>query len=147
MSDAAVARARACLGVRFRPQGRATAHGLDCVGVVMVAWNLPAVAVRGDYRLRAQGFGEIERELAMFFRAVPVTDAAAGDVLLVDAGREQPHLLIMTPEGYLHADLGAGRVVEVPGAIAWPVRSAWRHANCNADDLYHSSSTEAEERS
>jgi len=95
----------------------------------MMAWELPPVAVRGDYRLRAQGFDAIERELAMFFARVPVTAAEAGDVLLVDAGRGQPHLVILTPEGYLHADAGAGRVLEVPGAVAWPVRSVWRYAD------------------
>lgn len=129
MTTAAVARARACLGARFRPQGRTPELGLDCVGVVMMAWAVPAVEVRRDYRLRAQGFGEIERKLGMFSRPVPPTEAVAGDVLLVDAGRGQPHLLILTPDGYLHADAGAGCVVERPGAVAWPVRSAWRNAD------------------
>ena len=35
--DGIVARARALIGTRFRPQGRSAAEGLDCVGLVALA--------------------------------------------------------------------------------------------------------------
>ena len=121
-----VDRARACVGARFRPQGRSIETGLDCVGVVVVSWGLPVAEVRADYRLRARGFEAIEGELGRVSDPVPQGTARPGDVLLLDAGGGQPHVVIVTPGGYVHAEPGARRVVEVPGPAALPVRSAWR---------------------
>lgn len=119
-----VARGRALIGVRFRPQGRSDA-GVDCIGVVAMAFGL--TAVRGDYGLRSSDVGEVEREFAgSGFVRIAATEAGAGDVLLVRAGYRQLHVVILTGEGYLHADAGLRRVVEVPGAVGWPVVSAWR---------------------
>jgi len=117
-----VARGRALVGVRFRPQGRSDA-GVDCIGVVAMAFGLSAV--RGDYGLRSCDAAEVEREFeGSGFLPVAVTDAGSGDVLLVRAGFRQLHVVILTEEGYLHADAGLRRVVEVPGAVGWPVVSA-----------------------
>lgn len=122
----AVARARALIGVRFRPQGRRPEHGLDCIGVVAMAFGL--TAVRRDYALRSSDPEQVNGEFAAsgFERIAPV-EVGAGDVLLVRAGPGQLHVLILTPDGYLHADAGMRRVVEVPGPVVWPVLSAWRH--------------------
>lgn len=126
MSGDVVARARACVGARFRAQGRWLDTGLDCVGVAMIAWDLRAHLARADYSLRARGFEPLERELGTFAVAIAPEDAGAGDVLVVDAGRGQPHVVVLTPEGFVHAEARARRVVEVPGVVAFPVRSAWR---------------------
>jgi hypothetical protein len=53
-------------------------------------------------------------------------EARAGDVLLVRAGFGQDHFLILVEDGFVHADARLGRVVETPGALAWPVLCAWR---------------------
>lgn len=127
-AHAVVRRARACVGARFRAQGRAIETGLDCIGVVAMAWDLRR-AVRADYRLRARGFDALEGELARVADRVPPGDARAGDALVVDAGGGQPHVVLLTPDGYVHAEAGMRRVVETPGAVAWPVRSAWRLAD------------------
>lgn len=119
-----VARARANLGVRFRPQGRDAEHGLDCIGVVTNAFGL--ADVRRDYPLRWGHVEEIERGFdASGF--VPCAAAEAGDVLLVRVGHAQLHVVILTYDGYLHADAGLRCVVEVPGRVPWPVVGAWRH--------------------
>lgn len=121
-----VERARSLVGVRFRPQGRSAALGLDCIGLAVLAFGLPVNRVRADYRLCGGTRDEIETALGEFFRRVPVAEECAGDLLLVQAGAGHPHLLIMTTAGYLHADIRLRRIVEVPGSVPWPVLSAWR---------------------
>lgn len=123
MNDGAaiVARARALLGTRFRPQGRG-ATGIDCVGLVAAALNRSAPA---DYVLRG---GSPER-LAAALRAAglkPRRKRRAGDVLAMRSGPEQLHLGIWTGEGIVHADARLRRVVERPGGPLWPVIGIWR---------------------
>lgn len=120
------AAARTLVGVRFRPQGRSAETGLDCIGVVALAAGVPIERVPADYVLRtddparmragfvAAGFGEV------------AGDARPGDVLVVRAGWGQAHAVVLTTGGFVHADAGLRRVVEVPGAVAWPVIGAWR---------------------
>jgi hypothetical protein len=47
-------------------------------------------------------------------------------VLLTRTGPGQLHLGVWTGSGLIHADVGLGRVVERPGAVAWPVLGIWR---------------------
>jgi murein DD-endopeptidase / murein LD-carboxypeptidase len=122
-AEAIVARARACIGARFRPQGRDPAHGLDCVGLVAVALNEPAVPK--DYALRcsdAKRLGEGLRAAGL----VRVAEPGMGDVLLLRIDSTQLHLAIRTPDGIVHADAGLRKIVERPGLPAWPLLSAWR---------------------
>jgi hypothetical protein len=56
-------RARAHVGTRFRPQGRDPRFGLDCVGLILCTFGLPADAVRKDYRLRGEHRGVLLFEL------------------------------------------------------------------------------------
>jgi cell wall-associated NlpC family hydrolase len=121
------ARARALVGTRFRPQGRRREHGLDCLGLVAVAAELPVELVPSGYRLRSQ-VPEDMLSLTLDGRVqrIAVSDARAGDVLLVQAGGGQHHFLILLENGFVHADARLGRVVETPGAVAWPVLAAWR---------------------
>ncbi len=123
-----VARGRALIGTRFRAQGREPGLGLDCIGVAAAMFGM--AGVRRDYCLRSGEAGVVNAEFAACgFRRLAVTEAGAGDVLLVRVGPAQLHVVILTPEGYLHADAGLQRVVEVPGAVAWPVASAWRQCD------------------
>lgn len=125
MNDDVVRRARALIGVRFRPQGRSVEAGLDCIGVVAMAFGL--TGVRSDYRLRASKADEVNR--AFYdggFEPISATEAGPGDVLVVQAGFRQLHVVILTPDGYLHGDAGLRRVAEVPGTVGWPVLRAWR---------------------
>ncbi|MGQ0589946.1 MAG: peptidoglycan endopeptidase [Sphingosinicella sp.] len=118
-----VARARALIGVRFRPQGRSREAGLDCVGVVAAALGLTAPP--DDYRLRT---GSTERILAAL-RAAGLRAAPArrpGDVLIMASGPGQLHLGIWTGSGLVHADARLRCVVERPGPPPWRVLSQWR---------------------
>lgn len=122
-----VARARAMIGVRFRPQGRSAEQGLDCMGLAAAAMAVPGERVRGDYRLSNGASDEAHAGFrsAGLVRIDPC-EAGAGDLLLVSVGRRRLHVLILTGCGFVHADARLRRVVEVPGTVPWPVLSAWR---------------------
>lgn len=89
--------------------------------------------VRSDYCLRSGDADQVNGEFdeAGFIRLAP-SQAGEGDLLLVQPGPAQLHVVILTPGGYLHADMRLRRVVEVPGPVPWPVLSAWRHRDHEA---------------
>lgn len=125
-----VASARRCVGARFRPQGRDPNTGLDCVGVAAVSLDktLPPARypARGrDWRVLAMVAGEMGLE--------PIFPGAArpGDLLMVEPGPGQIHMVVITPTGFVHADARLRKVVETPGRPAWPVLAAWR--GCDED--------------
>ena len=120
--SAIVARARACLGVRFRAQGRDPAHGLDCVGLVGVALDC---ALPTDVALRCADVARVMRgAVAIGLRRV--AEARAGDVALFETAPGQLHLGVLSEGGVIHADAMARRVVERPGVPPWPMLAAWR---------------------
>jgi cell wall-associated NlpC family hydrolase len=122
-----VAAARALIGAPFRPQGRSAETGLDCLGVVALAAGADLARVRRDYRLRdfePEAIGSALEQLGL--RPAPAGSARPGDILIVAAGPGRLHAAIVTERGFLHADAGLRRVVEAPGAVPWPVLSAWR---------------------
>ena len=124
--DDIVAAARACVGARFRVHGRDPAFGLDCVGVAGIAFGRP---VPSDYPVRG---GDPHAVAALIagtgLRGKAVEAAGAGDLLLVDAGPGQLHLVVLTPAGFVHADAGLRRVVEGPGRPAGRPIGAWEES-------------------
>jgi murein DD-endopeptidase / murein LD-carboxypeptidase len=122
--EAIVARARACVGARFRPHGRDPRWGLDCVGVAAAAFGR---VVAGGYPLRGGDPDVVSRRIAaMGLRPIAPDAAAAGDLVLMAAGPGQLHLAVLTERGFVHADAGLRRVVETPGRVAFAVIGAWR---------------------
>jgi len=130
-----VARARALIGIRFRPQGRDPEHGLDCIGVGMMATGIPKEKVRRNYGLCSSDPDEANDDFDRcgFIRIAPAA-ARYGDFLLVRPRPGALHLLVLTDRGYVHADMRRRKVVEAPGPVPWPVLSAWRHPADVADD-------------
>jgi len=119
-----LARARAAIGARYRPQGRAIEQGLDCIGLVALALDVRPVP--GDYALR----GGSDRRVAAELRAVGLTPAesmTAGDVLVFRTGAGQLHLGLFTGTALVHADAGLRRVVERPLPLPWPLIGIWRY--------------------
>ena len=116
-------RARALVGTRFRPQGRG-AHGLDCIGLVMAVFEIPETEVPRDYRLRTDRGDELAAGMLRFFRKVRTVEA--GDVMLLEAACDQPHLAVRTELGFVHAHAGVGRVVETPGMPEWRLIGGYR---------------------
>lgn len=127
--DRMVARARALVGTRFRPQGRDPRHGLDCAGMAAAAAGLPAGRVRRDYPLRGHSLAGIAADLAAL-GCVPVRPAERepGDVIVCAVGPAQFHLLLDAGASVLHADAALRRVVERPLPLPWPVAGIWRLA-------------------
>jgi hypothetical protein len=119
------ARAQALVGTRFRAQGRGEG-GLDCVGVVLATFDIPASAVRCDYSLRGEHLPEVRAALDRFFRRVAISQLRPGDVMLLKAGERQAHLAVGTAAGFVHAHAGIRRVVETPGDPAWPLLGVYR---------------------
>lgn len=119
---AAVAAARAGVGTRFRPQGRAPGLGLDCVGVALLAMAgagipapvLPAYTLGGDHRellaAACRGLG---------LRHVP--PGRPGDFIVFSLAEGHVHLAVLSEAGIIHAHAGLGRVVEGPVPDDWPV--------------------------
>lgn len=119
-------RARALVGTRFRLQGRCE-NGLDCAGLVLMTYCIPAGEVRRDYRLRGNHRPEMEQALAKYFRRVSKTRARPGDVMLLAVSNDQLHLAVRTKAGFVHAHAGIGRVVETPGEPPWPLLGTFRN--------------------
>lgn len=130
MRNDAVDRARGLVGTRFRAQGRDPQFGLDCLGLVLVAYGIGANAVRRDYRLSGDHRGELMAGLAGVFRRVARGALRAGDLMLVEVSMRQVHLMVRTEEGFVHADARRG-VVETPGAPEWPVVAVYRKRRKN----------------
>jgi len=125
MSIDHAARARALVGTPFRAQGRG-ADGLDCVGLIVAAFALPAESVRRDYRLRGAHRSEAEKCLRDHFRRVPPKQLRSGDVMLLQAAPDQLHLAVRTVAGFVHAHAGIRRVVETAGMPQWPLLGVHR---------------------
>lgn len=121
--------ARACVGSRFRFQGRDPAIGLDCVGLADFTYRsvgaepmLPA-----GYALRGGDLRDAEAWLsASGFASIIEGAASAGDLLILRPGARQLHLAVHSGGGFIHADLGLRHVVETPGRPSWPLLGSWR---------------------
>ena len=120
--------ARAMLGVRFRPQGRDPAYGVDCIGLAARAIGsvMPLPPLPRDYPLRGGSADRIVETVDALGLDHATGAARSGDLLLCEAGPMQFHLAIIVAEGLIHADAGIGRVVLRPGPSPWPVLARWR---------------------
>jgi murein DD-endopeptidase / murein LD-carboxypeptidase len=124
---AIVEAARACVGTRFRPQGRVPGLGLDCVGVVLVA-----AAAAGLDRFQPQAYSLAGDHEAVVEQALvdagcqAVAAPLSGDLLVVAPSPNRRHLGVLTPAGMVHAHAGLGRVVEGPIDPGWTKIGAWR---------------------
>ncbi len=119
-AERALERARAMLGIPFRPHGR-DARGVDCVGLVGLAWG---VEVPSGYAMRGTPHARIEQALASLGFELAATDVP-GAIVLGAPGPGQLHLAIATGRGVIHADAGARRVVERDAPLGWPLIAAW----------------------
>lgn len=134
-AEKVVGRARALVGSPFRPQGREACTGLDCVGLALSAYAIPADAFRRNYRLRGSYAAEVEAALATRFRKVGVKQARKGDLLLCSVSSDQLHLAISCGDSFVHADSRLRRIVETPGRPHWPVIAAYRQRAAKAKSV------------
>jgi len=115
--------ARECINTPFRHQGRVCGTALDCAGVVVhCATRL------GIEHADMQGYGRLpfKDQLQAFLNSqpnlmlVPVSEMAAGDVILMKIKAAPGHLGIYAGNGYMiHAYDDVGRTVEQRIDEAW----------------------------
>lgn len=123
----AFAAARAMIGVRFRPQGRDPATGVDCVGLVWAAYAAAGCRLDAprDYPLRGWSRTRIVAALeAAGFRMVP--DVRDGDAALIALSVGQFHLGLIGDGRIVHAHAGLRRVVETPLDAGLLAAARWR---------------------
>ncbi len=121
--------ARSLIGTRFRLHGRDPAGGLDCVGLVAAA--LAAIGRNGAaplaYGLRNSSIADAldyARRAGLEETEGPIRP---GDVLLMQSGPAQQHLLVAAAANrFIHAHAGLRRVVETPCLPVWPLLRHWR---------------------
>lgn len=133
MSNRFVERARALVGTRFRPQGRDAETGLDCVGLALAVFGIPATSVRRDYALRGPHKEELCRQVLRFFRRVPNGRVRPGDLMISECETDQLHLSICAGDSFVHADARLRRVVETPGRPSWPWFGTFRRRVCGQE--------------
>lgn len=119
-----IATARTLVGTPFRLHGRDSVSGVDCVGLVSLAFGRPGEAPSGYTMRGGEGaaFETLLRTLRCKRRRVA---PKRRDVFLLASGPAQFHLGIWTGDSLIHADAGLRRVVETPGWPRWPLLSAW----------------------
>lgn len=121
--------ARALVGTPFRLHGRDRKNGLDCVGVLAVAFATCGLSARlpARYSLRAHNLPNLTPITTGLGLREAEDPIEAGDVILVHPGACQYHLAIATTlNRFVHAHAGLRRVVEGPLPAHWPVIGHWR---------------------
>ncbi|HKX35309.1 MAG TPA: peptidoglycan endopeptidase [Rhizorhapis sp.] len=127
MGEVLVREALGLVGVPFRLHGRSVETGVDCVGLVaLAAWRAGHRGEAPDrYALRG---GKLE-QFEAWLKAAGLCRAAEmriGDIVLVQAGMRQFHLMVFAGAGFVHAHAGLRQVVAMPGESPWPVLGVWR---------------------
>ena len=130
MSGAALARAaEALVGTKFRLNGRDSATGLDCVGLLaaaLTAIGKPAPLPTG-YTLKLRNLDHWLPNPAVCGFAITAQPMIAGDVVLLDLGPCQHHLAIIAgTDRFIHAHAGLRRIIVGSGPLPGPVRLQWR---------------------
>jgi murein DD-endopeptidase / murein LD-carboxypeptidase len=128
-SEMIAAAAKQQIGVTFRLHGRSADVMLDCVGLVQVALQAAGYAaraptryaLRGDYAVMASDYLAASGLVQQAGKVI-----MPGDVLLVQCGPMQNHLMIAVDGGVVHAHAGLRRIVFTPGEIPWPILQIWR---------------------
>ena len=127
LAEAIVTAARACVGTRFRAQGRSPGLALDCVGVALAAASAAGARPTTIPAYQLGGREEIGLELFLLGAGCSaVAIAASGDLLVVAPATGRRHLAVVTPGGVVHAHAGLGRVVEGPLDADWTVTGRYR---------------------
>lgn len=129
LPESFAAAAEAFVGTKFRLHGRVPATGVDCVGLVACALERAGrpVSAPSGYSLR-------NRDIATYLAFAERNGFSAssgiirrGDLLLVQPGPAQHHLLVATSaNSFVHAHASLRRAVHQRGPLAWTPTRHWR---------------------
>lgn len=101
-------RAAHLVGTLFRPQGRDPATGLDCLGLVICAFQLPFTEVP-TYRSTDGCWPSVEREVARWFKSVGQSALKNNDLAVFQLTRSF-HFGVISGAYLIHADASLGKV-------------------------------------
>lgn len=102
-------RALSLVGVPFRFQGRDPLIGLDCLGLVLSAFDL-IVVEPPTYRVSDGNWSQVETELAQWFARGARTIPKTNDLAVFKLPRCF-HFGVISNGFLVHADIVAGKVV------------------------------------
>lgn len=118
-----VAAARACLGTPFHHQGRLPQHGLDCIGLVIMAMQAADYQVRDQAGYARWPVGTMLEQALIQHGACLVPHQQAGDVLLFALAGVAQHVALCSGVGHMiHAYAPVGAVVETQISPVWQRR-------------------------
>lgn len=106
------ARAQLLIGTPFRPHGRDPVLGLDCVGLAMLAFDVP-IHSEPTYRLSGTTRAEALTAIAPWFEGAAQPQSTRNLLAMFDFGRCL-HFAVAGDNSFIHADLRLRRVVERP---------------------------------
>ncbi|MEO0413205.1 MAG: NlpC/P60 family protein [Pseudomonadota bacterium] len=115
-----VAAARACLGTRFRHQGRSQAAGLDCLGLIVVAARAAGMELKDAAAYSRQPNQSDFEHYVGVNRMSRCDKIKPGRVGVFDFGAGPQHVALFTPIGIIHAYAPARKVVEHGLRAPWP---------------------------
>jgi cell wall-associated NlpC family hydrolase len=121
--------AHALLGSPFRLQGRDPQTGLDCIGLILAAYEAAGVRLHAidHYRLRGASRAVVERGLDdSGLRRAEGAAVLPGDVGLFLLPAAQLHVALLAPGQMIHADAGLRRVAWAPADRLPPPAARWR---------------------
>ncbi len=126
MSTPAVIAARALIGVPWRHQGRNPDVGIDCAGLIVLAFGFPPERDFTAYG-RMPHDGLLEQHLAAVFGPPIDGDLKPGDVVAMAYGRVIRHVGIVGDYVHgglslIHTDSTLGHVTEHPLDGKWVAR-------------------------
>ena len=130
-SDAAMLAQAAArfIAVPFRLHGRDPDFGLDCIGLIA-----SALAATGRTPVIPHSYALRNSDITQLLKFASANDfdeisgpIEPGDIILVEPGPAQFHLLIAEHSGsFIHAHAGLRRVVRMPGPLGWSTYCQWR---------------------
>jgi murein DD-endopeptidase / murein LD-carboxypeptidase len=119
-----VAAARACLGARFRLQGRHPETGLDCIGLII--WSARQCGLTlpdaQDYILTDNPVRLDVALLAAPITSIDPANLVAGDFARLLSNGQPLHLAICGGGTLIHADIRCRKVVEQRLSQDWQER-------------------------
>jgi cell wall-associated NlpC family hydrolase len=109
-----VTAARACIGARFRLQGRDPATGLDCIGLIVWSARCCGLVVPDatDYLLSDNPARLDAGLLAAPVALIDQRALAPGDMVRLLSSGQPLHLAICGEDTLIHADIRCRKVVE-----------------------------------
>jgi len=136
-----VAAARSLVGLKFTHMGRSIENGLDCIGIVLKAFELNGIQLDSGWVYPASPDQDLlSVVLASLGEPRPTGVIKPGDVALFyfsGIHKIPTHIAVVTDYGLIHADSGeSGKVIEVRFSPGYHrhLHSVWKSPHLQYED-------------